>query len=316
VNVQLIDAETGNHFWAERFDKPVTNLFDLQGEIVSRIANTLDAQLVSAEARRAEGSLHPDAMDLYFQGRAWANKGVTIEHTLQARGFFACVEALDPENLEALVGIAFVDATIGATYTSDDRPARLAAAEPAVIKVLSMAPQHALAHAVLGNIQIVTYRATQGIAECERALALDPNLATAHAWIGLGKAYLGRPSETEGHVREALRLSPRDTFALRWMLFVGHSKLLLGADEEAAMWLGRGIETNRNYPLGHFLLAAALALLGNLDQAKAAVQGGLALDPRFTIRRYSTNLSSNDPTYLAGRARTYEGMRIAGVPEG
>ena len=316
VNVQLIDAETGNHLWAERFDKPVTNLFDLQGEIVSRIANTLDAQLVSAEARRAEGSLHPDAMDLYFQGRAWANKGVTIEHTLQARGFFERALKLDPENLEALVGIAFVDATIGATYTSDDRPARLAAAEPAVIKVLSMAPQHALAHAVLGNIQIVTYRATQGIAECERALALDPNLATAHAWIGLGKAYLGRPSETEGHVREALRLSPRDTFALRWMLFVGHSKLLLGADEEAAMWLGRGIETNRNYPLGHFLLAAALALLGNLDQAKAAVQGGLALDPRFTIRRYSTNLSSNDPTYLAGRARTYEGMRIAGVPEG
>jgi TolB-like protein/class 3 adenylate cyclase len=316
VNVQLIDAETGNHLWAERFDKPVTNLFDLQDEIVSRIANTLDAQLVSAEARRAEGSLHPDAMDLYFQGRAWANKGVTIEHTMQARGFFERALKLDPENLEALVGIAFVDATIGATYTSDDRPARLAAAEPAVIKVLSMAPQHALAHAVLGNIQIVTYRATQGIAECERALALDPNLATAHAWIGLGKTYLGRPAETEGHVRAALRLSPRDTFALRWMLFVGFAKLLLGADEEAAMWLGRGIETNRNYPLGHFLLASALAFLGKLDQAKAAVRGGLALDPTFTIHRYSSQLSSNDPTYIAGRERIYEGMRIAGVPKG
>ncbi len=316
VNVQLIDAETGNHLWAERFDKPVTNLFDLQDEIVSRIANTLDAQLVSAEARRAEGSLHPDAMDLYFQGRAWANKGVTIEHTMQARGFFERALKLDPENLEALVGIAFVDATIGATYTSDDRPARFAAAEPAVIKVLSMAPQHALAHAVLGNIQIVTYRAAQGIDECERALALDPNLATAHAWIGLGKAYLGRPAETEGHVRAALRLSPRDIFALRWMLFVGFAKLLLGADEEAAMWLGRGIEANRNYPLVHFLLASALALLGKLDQAKAAVRGGLALDPTFTIHRYSSQLSSNDPTYLTGRERIYEGMRIAGVPEG
>jgi tetratricopeptide (TPR) repeat protein len=165
-------------------------------------------------------------------------------------------------------------------------------------------------------IQIITYRAAQGIAECERALALDPNLATAHAWIGLAKTYLGRPAETEGHVREALRLSPRDIFALRWMLFVGHAKLLLGADEEAATWLGRGIETNRNYPLGHFLLASALALLGKLDQAKAAVRGGLALDPGFTMHRYSTNLSSNDPMYLAGRERIYEGMRLAGVPEG
>ena len=316
VNVQLLDAKTCNHLWAERFDKPVADLFDMQDEVVSRIANTLDAQLVSAEARRAEGSLHPDAMDLYFQGRAWANKGVTIEHTMKARGFFERALKLDPENLETLVGIALVDATIGATYTSDDRPARFAAAEPVVIKALSMAPQHALAHAVLGMIQLLTYRAAQGIAECERALALDPNLATAHAWIGLAKTYLGRPAETEGHVREALRLSPRDIFALRWMLFVGHAKLLLGADEEAAMWLGRGIETNRNYPLQHFLLASALALLGKLDQAKAAVWGGLALDPGFTIHRYSTNLSSNDPTYLAGRERICEGMRLAGVPEG
>jgi Flp pilus assembly protein TadD len=107
-----------------------------------------------------------------------------------------------------------VDATIGATYTSDDRAARFAAAEPLVTRALSMAPHHALAHAVLGLIQITTYRAAQGSAECEQALALDRNLATAHAWIGLAKSYLGRPAENEGHVREA-RLSPRDMDAVR-----------------------------------------------------------------------------------------------------
>ena len=183
-------------------------------------------------------------------------------------------------------------------------------------KALSMAPQHAQAHAVWGLIQIATHRAAQGIAECEEALALDRNLATAHAWIGLAKCYLGRPAETEGHVREALRLSPRDIFALRWMMFVGYAKLLLNADEEATMWLRRSIETNRNYPLPHFLLASVLALLGHLDQAKAAVRAGLAVDPQFTIHRYRTNLSSNDPMFLAGRDRIHEGMRIAGVPEG
>ena len=75
VNVQLIDAESGQHLWADRFDKPVADLFDMQDEIVSRLANTLGAQLIEAEARRAERSLHPDAMDLCFQGRAWLTRG-------------------------------------------------------------------------------------------------------------------------------------------------------------------------------------------------------------------------------------------------
>src|SRR3974390_2743701 len=98
VNVQLIDAETSNHLWAERFDKPVADLFDMQDEIVSRLANTLDAELVAAEARRARHSLRPDTMDLVFQGRAWFNKGVTPDYMAQARGFFGQAMALDPGN--------------------------------------------------------------------------------------------------------------------------------------------------------------------------------------------------------------------------
>jgi TolB-like protein len=103
VNAQLIDAETGNHLWAERFDKPVADLFDMQDEIVSRLANALDAQLIEAEALRAQRSLHPDSMDLYFQGMAWLNKGPTPEHLTQARGFFERALAIDPRNVEALV---------------------------------------------------------------------------------------------------------------------------------------------------------------------------------------------------------------------
>jgi adenylate cyclase len=88
VNVQLIDAETGNHLWAERFDKPLADLFDMQDEIVARLAGALNAQLVAAEARRAEQALNPDSMDLYFQGRAWLNKGLTPDNVAQARRFF------------------------------------------------------------------------------------------------------------------------------------------------------------------------------------------------------------------------------------
>lgn len=168
----------------------------------------------------------------------------------------------------------------------------------------------------LGMIQIQTNRAAQGIDECERALALDRNLASAHGWIGHAKCCAGRPTETEAHVNEALRLSPRDTFVFRWMMFTGFAKLQLGADADAVMLLRRGIEANRNFPLLHFFLASALALLGHLDHSQTAAQAGLALDPHFTIRRYRNASPSNNPTFLAGRERIYEGMRLAGVPEG
>jgi TolB-like protein len=210
VNVQLIDGETGIHLWAERFDKPVADLFDMQDEIVGRLANQLATELVTAEARRAARAPHPNSMDLYFQGMAYANRGLAPENLSQARGLFERALAHDHDNIEALVGKAFVDTMRGTGLMTDDRPAHLAAGEAALTKVLSMMSNHALAHCLFGVVQIFTKRATQGIAECERALELDRNLAQAHGWIGLGKCFSGRAEETEAHVLEAFRLSPRD----------------------------------------------------------------------------------------------------------
>jgi TolB-like protein len=314
VNVQLVDAETGNHLWAERFDKPVADLLDLQDEIVSRLANTLDAELIAVEARRAERSLHPDAMDLVFQGKAWANKGITPEYMALARGFFERALVLDPSNVEALLGMALVETSL--VHLIDNRAARLAQAEAILIKALSAAPQHALGHMLLGVVQMYSNRAAQGIAECQRALALDRNLASAHGFIGAAKFFLGRPAETATHINEALRLSPRDTNAFRWMQFAGNAHLHLGDNEAAVAWLRRGIEANRNYALMHFQLAGALALCGSLDEARAAAQAGLALYAGFTIRRFRSADVGDNPTYLAGRERISEGLRIAGVPEG
>jgi len=317
VNVQLVDAETGNHLWAERFDKPVADLFDMQDEIVSRLANALDAELIAAEARRAERSPQPDAMDLVFQGSSWINKGLTRDCLARARSFFEKAIALDPENIEAMVGLARVDTALGALMT-DDWSARFAAAETTITKVLSLAPNHASAHAALGVVQMFTKRAAQGITECEQALALDRNLARAHGSIAVAKYFLGRGEEIEPHINEAFRLSPRDTFAHRWLVYVGLARIQLGDDAEAVVWLRRGLDANRNYSLAHFQLAAALARLGKLDEARAAVNSGLALDPHFTIRRFRdvTCTISDNPTYRAGRERLSEGMRLAGVPEG
>jgi tetratricopeptide (TPR) repeat protein len=142
------------------------------------------------------------------------------------------------------------------------------------------------------------------------------NLAQGHAFIGMAKNILGRGEETEAHIQEALRLSPRDIFAHRWMMFAGAAKLWQTDYAEAVAWLRQSIDANRNFPLAHFHLATALALLGQLDEARAVAKAGLTLDPRFTIRRYRASALSDDPNYLAGRERSYEGMRMAGVPEG
>ncbi|MBR0719671.1 winged helix-turn-helix domain-containing protein [Bradyrhizobium liaoningense] len=316
VNVQLVDTETGNQLWAERFEKPIGDLFDMQDEIVSRLANALDAELLALEARRAERSPNPDATDLCFQGAVWLNMGRTPENMTRACGFYERALALEPTNVEALVGRAWANFVIGANLVSDDRVERLAAAETTLAKALSLAPNHPLAHNTMGLVKIFTNRAAQGIAECQRALTLDRNLARSHAGIGVAKFFLGRGGETEAHMEQALRLSPRDTLVYVWSMFVGLAKFWQGADAEALVWLRRSLEANRNYPAAHFNLAAALALVGELDEARATAQAGLALNPSFTIRRYRTNTPSNHPLYLAGCERVYEGLRLAGVREG
>ena len=317
VNVQLIDAESGNHLWAERFDKPLADLFDMQDEIVARLAGALNAQLVAAEAQRSARYPNPDSMDLYFQGMAWLNKGQTPDHVAQARSFFDRALAADPGHVEALVGSARMDVVAGANLFVADCTTVFAAAETKLAKALSSVPDHARGHMYLGFVDILTRRAAQGIAECEHALGLDRNLASAHHFIGVGKICIGHAEETEVHFVEALRLSPRDTLAYTWMTNAGAAKLHLGDWEQAAAWSRRAVEANRNYAIACFHLAAALAHLGRLVEAHSAVRAGLVLNPAFAISRARAAwmVRSDDPTYLANLEPIFDGLREAGVPE-
>ena len=314
INVQLIDAITGNHLWADRFDKPMADLFDMQDEIVSKLANELRPELIAAEAKRAENVADPDSMDLYFQGVQQFNKG-GVANIEAARGYFERAVALDPTNIDALVGAARADVLVGAIFTTEHRAERLAAAEALLIKGISIAPRNYWAHMWLGFIQIQTNRASRAIGELEQALSLNRNLGAAHAWIGQAKITMGRAEEAEAHVDQAFRLSPSDAVAFIWTHIRGLAKLHLGADEEAVALFRRSVGASRNYPLSHFYMAAGLAHLGRLAEAQAEVKAGLSLAPNYSIARFVSMAESDNPTYLKQRERILEGLRKAGVPE-
>ena len=316
VNAQLVDAESGGHLWAERFDKPVSNLFSMQDEIVASLASRLGAELITNEARRAGRTPTPDSMDLYFQGMSWINMGRNPADTARGRDFFARALALDPDNLDAAIGLACADVQTAVGYYVDDKAERLDSAEAKLNRVLSRSPNNAQARYCLGRALVQNKRGVEGIAECERALALNPNLASAHAQIGLAKVFDGHPEETEAHVREALRVSPHDSEAGAWVVYIAIAKLYLGAYEEALGFFRQAKELNPNNATGRFLMSAALVELGRLDEARAEVQAGLALNPGFTIRRYRSSAQSDNPIFLKRRERNIENMRKAGVPEG
>ena len=289
VNVQLIEAETGEHLWAERFDKPVADLFDMQDEIVSHLANRLGQELVRAEAGRAErcgesrfdGSLLPRTCA--------SHKAPTAEHLDQARSHFDRALELDPNNVGGARLASTGRPVVEFRSWLSRRPAGAVSVQPRPTcgKALKLRPDDANAHNVFGvPAHPSAIAPSKASSECERALSIDRNLANAHAMIGMGKYLAGRTEETEAHVVEALRISPRDNFAWVWMYIAGRAKVYAGCDEEAVVWLNRSIQLNPNTPVFHFMLAAALAHLGRIEDAREAARAGLELDPASPARGF------------------------------
>jgi tetratricopeptide (TPR) repeat protein len=127
--------------------------------------------------------------------------------------------------------------------------------------------------------------------------------------------YLGRSAETEAHVAEALRLSPRDPLLFHWRYLIGVADLYLGRAVRAINGLRQSVELNSHWALSHFVLAGALAQAGLLAEAAEMRDAALRLAPHFTVDKFRAQVVNSNPVYLAQRERLYEGMRKAGVPE-
>jgi TolB-like protein/tetratricopeptide (TPR) repeat protein len=318
VNAQLIDTETGAHLWAERFDKPRADIFEMQDEITTRLARTVGIELVAAEGRRAERERpnNMDAVDLAMRGWGILNQPLSLHRDRDAGNLFEAALTLDGRNVEALIGLAFYHVNDVRTFASTNREEQLGIAENAITEALALVPGNALAHFVRANVLHVSGAAERSLRELELAITLDRNLAWAHADAGFIKVLLGRAEEAEADLTNAIRLSPRDPGLDRWHGLLGIADLFLGRLEPALGRLRKSVEMNPNLALTQFFLAAASALSGRPGEAKEARNAGLRLDPNFTVAKFRNEPRSENATFLAQRERIYEGLSLAGVPEG
>jgi len=317
-NAQLVDAESGAHLWAERFDKQRADLLDMQDEVTARLARTIHIELIAAESRRAarEHPDHFDSVDHTLRGWAAWNRHLSLEAACQARHYFEAALRLDADNVGALLGFANATMSEVNMYASLDRDGQIRAAEAAATRALALAPGSADAHVTYGTVLFAMRAPERALREFNLALSLDGNLAVAHAYVGVMKFLLGRAQETHAHVEQAMRLSPRDPFLFQWHFFIGLADVYLGRVVRGIESLRKTVEINPNWGHSHFILAGALALAGLLEEAAEVCAVARRLAPHFTIAKFRAEAVSNNPVFLAQRELFYEGLRLAGVPEG
>ena len=317
VNTQLIDADTDSHLWAERFDHDIGDLFALQNQITSRIANALNIELIRAEA--AWPTDHPDALDYIFRGRATLAKPPSRESYTEAIGSFERALALDPGSAEAqsLLAGALLGRVLDemSSSTAND----IKRAQELVTKAVAAAPASALAHVIKGMLLRAQRRCAEAIPEYETVLVLNRNAAGALAAIGRCKIFVGPLAEAIPLLEQAIRLSPRDPAIANWYYRVGEAHLLQSQIDDAIRWFEKARSANEALPYVHASLAAAYALKGQDERATAELaearrRGGEDYWP--SIARLRAGIRFETPAMRAlAEATLYEGLRKAGVPE-
>lgn len=319
INAQLVEAANARQFWAERFQTDVAQLTTVQDNVTHRIADSLNVALIEAESRRAlrERPNNPSAVDLTMRGLALLNKPSSRESTQRARDLFETALRLTPDHLPALKGLGQVMLIEwGSTWYSGSSEEHLQALERIVNKALAIGPDDAMATYLHGYVQKRLHKnLNQSLVAFEHAIALDPNLAVAHNYVGQIKVFLGRADEAAEHTLKAIQLSPRDPQLAEWYYQLAVTYIHQQRYDEAVAWARRALEINPNLRYPYRVLAAALALSGQVDEARMVAADMLRRYPDETISAFLIREPWTDPVYRAGQNREITGMRLAGIPD-
>jgi TolB-like protein/DNA-binding SARP family transcriptional activator/Tfp pilus assembly protein PilF len=314
IRAQLIDAQSGQLIWSDRFMHSKEVTYSVFEEIVLAVSRQLHIQIVFTEANKrikAERQ-NPDYGDLIQRG--WAEsfrsfaKHENADHALK---LFEDAAALDPNRATARIGIASILIRRIAELRSPDRAGDLERAETLLKDVLKDHSDNATAHYFLGIAHKLRGRNADSIAEFEKSLKLNPSNANAHAQLGHSLVFLGRAHEADPHIQKAIRLSPQDPTISSWFLFAGQAQLHLRNYEKAIYWIERSVA---NYPRSartQIFLAAAYMLKGDREAATIAARRALKELPHLEAEYLNNTPGDATPAYLAERARILDAMREA-----
>jgi TolB-like protein/DNA-binding winged helix-turn-helix (wHTH) protein len=314
VNAQLIDAETGAHIWADRFEEDVADLFKLQDQVVARLANALNYELVRAEAEAGAHSKNPDVIDLDMRGAdaLWRfPQQPTKEGILAIRALFEQALKIDPDDADALGGSAATylnEYAFGWANPGTDYEAKVLGQ---VDRAIALAPRNPWNYSTKSVWLAITGRPKEGLRVADAALAINPNYAAEYTYRALAESYLGQFEQAKSDVQQAMRLSPRDPRLGQWHDKMADAELGLGRFDAAIDESNKAIDAGFRAFFTYLRLGVAHALKGDIDEAKTALTEARRLKPELSVKWLTGNKAFSGYTQA-----WYDALRKAGLPEG
>lgn len=310
ITGQLLDAASGNHLWAERYDRELTDFFDLQDEITASVVAAIEPELVAAEGQRAERREPAElqAWDLVARALPHFWKFSPEASDLAIAGLRRAHEAF-PAYAPAMSLLSF--ALLFANYSGwegGSRAEAMALAHDAIERDV----QDPWAHMAMGFVALSERETDEALRHFDAALELNPNFAPAVGFAGFAMALDGRSSEALDWLDRATRMNPKDPFSNMYLAPKGAAFYTAGNYDEAISWARQAVRLRPGYLGGHRLLCAALAQSGRADEASAALAALLAIRPEANLAWVRDSV----PYTGESLDRFLDGLRKAGLPEG
>ncbi len=314
ITAQLIDAATGNHIWADRYDSELHDIFDLQDQVTTRVVGAIAPKLEQVEIQRAQRKPTEslDAYDHYLRGIANLHQS-TKESINEALRLFRRAIELDAGFAAAYGMAAWCFVVRTANGWMGDRAQEIAEAARLARRAVDLGADDATALSGAGYALVyVAHDLDKGSAILDRALALNPNHALALINSGWTKSFLGEPDMATKHVTDAIRLSPLDPMSFRTRSAVALAHFVAGRYDEASSWAEKALQERADYLPALRELAAANALMGRDSEAQAAMAHLRKFAPAMRVFTVKDWIPFRRPDDLA---RLEDDVRRAGLPE-
>ena len=313
ITAQLLDASTGHHLWAERYDRNMEDIFELQDEIASTIAGKIGPELSKAELQRVKTrrSENMDAWDTYLRGMSHLYRYSKDDIAAAQKLFEQAIEA-GPDFVAAHVGLAeahYYEGVYGFSESLKDAGTR--ALVPAK-RAVELGPDDPEVHSTLGRVLYLQREHEPAIRELRTAIELNPNLALAHYGLGAALAFSGQAEEALQHLNMAIRLSPHDPNMGSFLVRLADASIFMHHYDQAVEWAKKAVQRTGFQWSRHAALISALGHLELEDEARRALDVLLNLRPDFSLTFIRQRHLIDDPVYLE---HYIDGLRKAGAPD-